>query len=79
MKENQGLNGKPQAGFAAWGVGAILQGEFAAMTFGDLAAEDEPDAGAAGLSGEEGDKEIRGVGYPRSIVEDPDIELRALT
>ena len=78
MKANRVLNGEPQAGFAALGIRAILQGEFAAMTFGDLAAEDEPDAGAAGLGGEEGDEEIGGVGNTRSVVEDPDVQLRAL-
>ena len=60
--EDLPLQRQTEAGFAALGVGAIFQGEFAAVGFGDLAAEYQANAGAAAFSGEEGDEEVGGVG-----------------
>src|ERR1700728_4416335 len=47
------LGGQPQTGHATGAIGAILQGQRAAMPFGDLAAQYQADAGASGLGGKE--------------------------
>ena len=76
--EDLPLQRQTEAGFAALGVGAIFQGEFAAVGFGDLAAEDQADAGAVWLGGEEGDEEIGGVGDAGAVVEDAYVDVGAL-
>ena len=48
------------------------------MGFGDLAAQGETDAGAAGLGGEEGHEHVGSVLNAGAIVEHPDVELRIL-
>src|SRR5205085_5786023 len=48
------------------------------MGFGDLAAQRETDAGAAGLGGEEGHEHVGGVLNAGAIVEHPDVKLRIL-
>ena len=48
------------------------------MVFGDLAAEEEPDARAAGLGGEERNEQIRGIGEAAPIVFDADLNRGAL-
>jgi hypothetical protein len=45
------------------------------MVFGDLAAEDQPDAGAGGLRREEGDEEILHVGNAGAVVLDVNLDL----
>ena len=47
------------------------------MAFGDLAAEGEADAGAAGFGREEGDEEVRGVREARPLVADADLDEAA--
>src|ERR1035441_410836 len=56
-----GLQRQAQAGHAAWAVGSILQRQGAAVTLGDLAAEHQADAAAAGLGGEERNKQVRRI------------------
>ena len=49
------------------------------MSFGNLAAEDKPNAGAPRLGGEEGHKQIGGVGKARTVIDDPQLHLPALS
>ena len=56
--------GEPEEGAAAAGVGAVLERERAAVRFGDLAAEHQADARAAGLGGEERHEQVGGVRQP---------------
>lgn len=50
------VDGEGDNRFAAGAVGGVAEGEDAAVGLGDLAAEDEPDAGAAALGGEKRDE-----------------------
>lgn len=62
-------------GFAAAAVGAVLQRERAAMSFGDLPAEDQADAGAPGLGGEKRNKQVCGIGNAGTFIEHGQIEI----
>jgi hypothetical protein len=53
------LDGEPQTRFAASSIGTIRQGKFAAMSFRNLAAEDETNPGSTLFRGEEWHEEIR--------------------
>jgi len=64
----------PQAGDATGAVGAVFQGEGAAVVLGDLAAEDEADAGAGGFRREERHEEVPGIGDAGAIVGDSDLK-----
>ena len=55
------LKRQAEPGFAAPRVGAILQAQFAAVSFGDLAAKNQTNAGAARLGGKERDEQVRGM------------------
>jgi hypothetical protein len=52
---------------------AIFQCEFAAVLFGNLAAENKTDARAAGFSREEGHEEIGRAGESGAVVFDDDL------
>jgi hypothetical protein len=61
-------------GFAAAAAGTVAEREGAAVSFGDLAAEREPDAGAAGLGSKEGNEEVGGIGNAGAIVLNHDLD-----
>src|SRR6267143_5229024 len=71
------LHRKPQVGPAARPGMPVVESEDAAVGLGDLAAQDEADAGALRLGREERHEEVRGVGQPRPVVVDPQIERAA--
>ncbi len=48
------------------------------MSFGDLAAKNQTNPGAARLGGKEGNEQVRRIGKARALVDNPNIELRAL-
>src|SRR5215203_154401 len=50
-----------EAGAAAARIVAIFERQRAAVTFGDLPAQHQPDAGAALLGGEERHEQVRGI------------------
>ncbi len=60
-RERLGVEGEFQRCLAAGAVGAVPQRKTASVAFGDLAAQQQADAGTAGLGGEEGHEEIAGV------------------
>jgi len=68
------LRGQTEAGDAAGAVGAVFQGEGAAVALGDLTAQDEANAGTAGFGGEEGDEEVGGAGETGAFVFDPNFD-----
>ncbi len=69
---------QPQIGAAAAPIGPILQRQRSAVRFGDLAAEDEADAGSARLCREERHEQVRGIRQARSLIVDPELEAAAL-
>src|SRR6266571_5314461 len=71
------LDPQAQVRFAAGGAFAILQAERAAVGFGDLPAQDQANAGAAGFGSVEGNEEIGRVRKSRSVVLDENIEIAA--
>jgi len=66
------------AGFAALFVSAVFKGEFTTVSFGDLAAKNQTNTGAALLGREEGNEQVRRIGKSRALVDNPDVELCAL-
>ena len=62
---------QPQCRAHAALVAAILERERAAVAFGDLTAQHQPDTGSAGLGREERDEEVAGVLQSRPFVLDP--------
>lgn len=70
------LKRQSQARFASPAASSILKRQRAAVRFGDLATQDESDAGTAGLGGKERHKEIRGVGEARPFVLDVQFKMR---
>src|SRR4029077_3885446 len=64
-----------QARFATLSGGTVLQAEAAAMSFGDLPAEDQADAGTGGLGGEERHEQIGGIGNAGPFVLNPHFEV----
>src|SRR6478609_9024670 len=64
----------PQTRDAAAAVGAVLEGERATVVLGDLAAEDEADAGAGRLRREERHEKVLRVGDAGAIVLDGDLQ-----
>src|SRR5215472_9995347 len=71
-------DGQPQPCLASPSVRAVLQGQFAAVGFGDLAAKNKADARAAWLGSKERHKKIGGIGKSRTIIENPQLYLPAL-
>src|SRR5215472_8767494 len=71
-------DGQPQPCLASPSVRAVLQGQFAAVGFGDLAAKNKADARAAWLGSKERHKKIGGIGKSRTIIENPQLHLPAL-
>ena len=59
-------------GFAAVSVGPIAEEDSPAMSFGDLPAQRQADAGAAWLSCEERHEQIAGIGDTWAIIFDDD-------
>src|SRR5712692_728980 len=58
------LQRQTKARLASSGVLAVFQGQAAAVSLGDLAAQHKADAGATGLGGEEGHKRLAVFGSP---------------
>src|SRR5262245_27518850 len=56
------LSRQTQIGDAAAAGSTVLEAQGAAVCFGDLAAENKTDSGAAGLCRKERNKEVRGIG-----------------
>lgn len=60
-RERLGVEGDFQRCLAAGAVGAVPQRKTASVAFGNLAAQQQANAGTAGLGGEEGHEEIAGI------------------
>ena len=71
------LQPQAQSCLAAGRGGSVFERESAAVGFGDLAAQDQADAGAAGFRGEEGHKQVVGVGEAWAVVLDDDVDVAA--
>jgi hypothetical protein len=56
QKSRRELNRQTKPRFTAASIGAIYQSELAAVSFGNLPAENESDAGASLFGGKEGNK-----------------------
>src|SRR5713226_7439212 len=69
------LQRQTKARLASSGVLAVFQGQAAAMSLGDLAAQHKADAGAAGLGGEEGHKKVGSVRQSGAFVIHPDFQV----
>lgn len=69
------LQRKAEPGFAPRTGLSILQGQRAAVRLGDLAAENQPDAGALGLGGEKGDEQVRAVREAWPVVLDRYLQI----
>src|SRR5262245_23295734 len=67
---------QPQPREAAGAVAAVLEGQPAAVSLGDLPAEDQADPGAVRLGGEERHDEVGGRRQAGPAVLDPDLDLR---
>jgi hypothetical protein len=61
-------------GFAAVAAGTVAKRQGVAVSFGDLAAESESDARAAGLGGEERNEEVGWIGDAGAIVLNHDLD-----
>src|ERR1035441_5272578 len=73
-----GSRRQAQAGDAAGGFGAILQGEGAGVAFGDLPAQHEADARASRFGGEERDEQVGCAGKARATVGQPDLDRKSV-
>src|ERR1019366_4009868 len=73
-----GSSRQAQAGDAAGGFGAILQGEGAGVAFGDLPTQYEADARCSRLGREERDEQIGRSGKARAVVGHPDLDHGAI-
>ena len=62
--------GRDFPGLAPRVMGAVGEGEGAAVRLDDLLRKNEADAAATGFGGVEGHEEVGGVGEPRPVVED---------
>src|SRR5712691_7616130 len=69
------LQRQTKARLASSGVLAVFQGQAAAVSLGDLAAQHKADAGAAGLGGEEGHKKVGSVRQSGAFVIHPDFQV----
>ena len=72
-------SGRRSAGAAAGAVVAVLEHQAAAVAFGDLPAEDQADAGAAGLGREERHEQVAGVRQARALRPRPTAPSSAAT
>src|SRR5579875_592895 len=69
------LNREPQNRFATGAGLSVAQAQCTAVGFGDLAADDEADAGAATFGGKERNEQIGGVGETRAFVAHDDFDI----
>src|SRR5215471_18825610 len=72
-------HGQSNACDAASTVTPVLQREDAAVRFGDLATEHEPDAGSRRLRGVERDEQVGGRRETGAFVRDLDVHMTILT
>src|SRR5581483_7393745 len=68
------VEGQPQRGLTSANVFAVLQRERATVGFGNLPAQHEADAAAAGLRGEERNEEVVAVKESGALVADEDFD-----
>src|ERR1035438_6595221 len=73
-----GSRRQAQAGDAAGGLGAILQGEGAGVAFGDLPAQYQADARSSRFGREERDEQVSRSGKAGAVVGHPDLDHRAI-
>ena len=71
------LDGQAKPGLAPSSVRAVPQSELSTVSFGDLPAENETNAGTARFGGEERHEQVGGIGKPRTIVDNPQFHLAA--
>ena len=70
------LQRQAQRGAHARAIGPILELQAAAVRLGDLPAQHQADAGAAGLGGEERHEQVAGIREARTLVLDPQFDRR---